>query len=75
MWSQSALIIFNPLLLFNRIDQRRQPLDADLQTIARFDRPDSAGRSGENDIAGHQSHVGGDKTDELKAIENQLAGV
>src|SRR5438034_464840 len=57
------------------IDQRRQPLDAHLQTVARYNRANTAGRAGDNDIAGQEGYVRGNETHELKTVKDELAGV
>src|SRR2546426_8156879 len=62
-------------MLLDRIYERRQPLNADLQPVAGADRPDAAGRAGDNDIARQKRHVGGNEADQVEAIEDELAGV
>src|SRR5437773_5803034 len=59
----------------HRVHQRRQSLNANFETIPRFNRSHPAGGAGENHIAGQQGHVRGDKTHQLVAIEDELAGV
>jgi hypothetical protein len=61
--------------LLHCIYKRREPLDADFEPVTRFNWPDAARGAGEDDVAGHQRHVGGDETDQIVAIENELACV
>src|SRR6266513_58450 len=61
--------------LFHGIDQRRKSLDADFEAVAGFNRPDAAGRAGQDHVAGQQGHVRRDKADEMVAVEDELAGV
>ncbi len=60
--------------LLNGIDQRRHAVNTHFQPVAGFDWPDSAGRAGEDHVAGQQGHVCRDEANKLKAIENELAG-
>ena len=59
----------------HRIHQRRQPLNPHFQPVARFDRPDAAGRAGEQNVAGQERHVGRDEADQVVAVEDELARV
>src|SRR5712691_11910692 len=61
--------------LFDRVDQGRKSLNAHFQAIPRFNRADAARGPGHNDVTWQQRHVGGNETDQLVAIKNQLAGV
>src|SRR5512138_2635395 len=61
--------------LFHRVNQRRQSLDPNFQTVPRRDRPYSAGSAGQDDISGHERQVRGNETNQLKTIKNQLAGI
>src|SRR5581483_1046953 len=56
--------------LLHAIDQRGESLNPNLEPITRLNRPHTAGRAGENDVAGQQSHVGRNKTDQPEAIED-----
>ena len=40
-----------------------------------MDWADATRCTGEDDVAGHEGHVGGDEADEFVAIEDELAGV
>src|SRR5438034_10628960 len=55
--------------------QRREALDADFEAVAGLDGTDAAGRPSEDNVAGHEGHVGGDEADQFVAIEDELAGV
>jgi len=61
--------------LLDRVDERGQALDPDVQPVARAYRPDATRRAREDDIAGEQGQVGGNETDQMEAIENKLRGV
>src|SRR5438128_4895828 len=63
------------LTSFHGVHQWRQPLDANFQAIAGLNRSHAAGCAGEDDVAGQQRQVCGDETDELVAVEAELAGV
>ena len=62
-------------LSLNRVDQRRQALDPHFQPVARSDGSHAAGGAGDDDVSGQEGHVGGDEADQVRAIENELAGV
>ena len=60
--------------LLYRIDERSQALNPDLQFVSGLNGTDAAGGAGENDVAGQQSHVGGDEADDLRRLEDELPG-
>src|SRR5687768_10153765 len=57
------------------IDERCQTLNSHFEPVAGFNGPDAAWRPGEDDIAGHQGHVGRNETHQVIAVKDQLAGV
>src|SRR5208337_2285850 len=64
-----------PISLFDTVYQRGEPLNPHFQPVSGRDRPHTAGRAGENDVAGQQGQVGRDETDKVEAVEDELAGV
>jgi hypothetical protein len=50
-------------------------MNPNFETIPGFDRANSARSAGENNVSREQSHVGGNETDQLKAVEDELARV
>ena len=61
--------------LLDGVHERLEALDADFEAVAGFNRSDAAGRAGKNDVAGEQGHVGRNESDQIVAIEDELAGV
>src|SRR5689334_9950801 len=61
--------------LFDRVDQWRQSLDADLEPVPGLDRSYAAGCPGQDDVPGQQGEVCRNKADELVTVEDELAGV
>src|SRR5262249_16814572 len=59
--------------LLHRINQWGETLDSHFEAVTGFYRTNAAGSACENDVAGHEGHVGGDEADQVVAIENQLA--
>src|SRR6516225_2433678 len=57
----------------HRIDQRGQALDPNLEPVAGFDGPNTAGCSSQNHVARKQRHICRNKAHQLEAVENKLA--
>ena len=62
------------MLLLYCICQRRQSLNPDLQAVARLNRPHSAWRAGDDDVARQERHAGGGEADDVRTVKNELAG-
>lgn len=71
----ATMVAVNFCFLLHRIVQRRQSLNPDFQFVATLDRAHAAGRAGQDDIAGQQGHVGGNKTDQFRRLKDELAGI
>src|SRR5437899_9311920 len=63
------------LLLLHGVHQWRQSLNAHFEAVPGLNRANAAGRARKNDVARKQRHVCGNETHQLKAVENELAGV
>src|SRR5262245_22326087 len=59
----------------HRIHQRRKPLNAHLQSVARFDGPDAAGRACQDHVTRLERHIDRYEAHEMVAIEDELARI
>ena len=60
---------------YHRIAQRLHVANAHFKAITTLNWPNPTGCSGENNVAGQQRHIGGNKTHQLSAAEDHLTGV